>query len=235
MEEEVQDILNDGNIAPTNQENEQDVQICGIIDDVNKMCLEHPAHVNAILQKYEGDPCAICEGPHQTIDCEYISRSNVSPIIVRKANQWRLKLKDQIREKETKANMTRNPRPYNGTLPDGTKKVGFERPKVKTLSTEQAKAFNEEIEANEKVDYEIYNEQHTLTDQEIDNIHTIGESLQDLIGDDIDCSTPIVAFAKAGEREKIEENDDNFIPVHAEWEDPLIPSDYSAYNGALNW
>lgn len=84
-----------------------EIQIREIIEDVNcRVVLDHPVAVHSILDEEKIKPCTIYKGDHAVIDCKYISRSNISPVILRKAAQWRLKLKNQEMEKEAKANMT---------------------------------------------------------------------------------------------------------------------------------
>ena len=218
------------------QESELDLEsdIEDIIKEVNKMSLNHPALVNAVLKEEESQNiCAICEGSHPTIDCEYISRSNISPVILRKTNQWRLKLKKLVLEKEAKANMTRNPNPYRGTI---QRNQGFEKPKVATLTVEQIKSFKEETAALEDENHEEYYEPHVMSVQERENIDSIEGNLKAMFGDEDDCATPIVATQQPSRQTSSnEDTGENYIPVHAEFEEPLNPNDYMAYNGAVNW
>ena len=55
-------------------------------------------------------------------------------------------------------------------------------------------------------------------------------------GEAIDMATPIAAAVDDKGLIVDFQDHGNIIPIHAEFEDPLVPSDYDAYGGgALNW
>ena len=70
------------------------------------------------------------------------------------------------------------------------------------------------------------------------------ELIRDKYGDDLDEVTPIVANLAVNykQHQKFDgllvdpSNNPNLVPIHAEFEDDLVPSDYDAYGaGTVNW
>ena len=70
------------------------------------------------------------------------------------------------------------------------------------------------------------------------------ELIKEKYGDDLDEATPIVANLSIDHDQQqksdgllVEFGDNsNLVPIHAEFEDDLVPSDYDAYGaGTVNW
>ena len=91
-----------------------------------------------------------------------------------------------------------------------------------------------------KVDLEIddiYNIPMPLSGAECDNVKQLHSMLKDLAGSEDDSTTPIAAgiaadgllFDLSGQEKGV------YDPVHAEFDEPLVPSDYDAYGDAVNW
>ena len=84
---------------------------------------------------------------------------------------------------------------------------------------------------------DMYNIPVPLSDAERDNVEHLHDMLKDLAGGDEDCVTSIVAGAAAddllvdfnGQEKEV------YVPVHTEFDEPLVPYDYDAYGDAINW
>ena len=130
-------------------------------------------------------------------------------------------------EFESRSGHNQPPRPQKATIPS---------PHTSAISTKQRKAFMQSdistIDCN--MDNQDYNHPYLRDNQEEENYLTLEKMIQESVkGTQEDASTPfpIVATAQANGADTNPDENQNFIPIHAEYKDDLIQGQYDAYGG----
>jgi hypothetical protein len=216
-------------------------------DNLFDMLLEHQASVNAIASQEE-NLCGICEQRHRTIKCRLLREQNIPPYMQRRIQQFRVKLKDQITKMDAddKAGLrqgsSRPPVPHPARIP-GTRPVSFENPSVKAITSAQLNAHKMEVSSPQSVQMK-QPQPREIDEDDKESMTLLTELIKENYGDDLDKATPIVANLSIDHDQQqksdglLVEFDDNsnLVPIHAEFEDDLVPSDFDAYGaGTVNW
>ena len=134
------------------------------------------------------------------------------------------------------------PVPHPARIP-GTHPVSFENPSVKAITSAQLNAHKMEVSSPRS--FQMKQAQpHAIDDDNKESTTLLTELIKDTYGEDLDESTPIEANL-AIDHEQQHKSDgllvdfgdnSNLVPIHAEFEDDLVPSDYNAYGaGSINW
>jgi hypothetical protein len=212
-------------------------EIEAIQNSIFDMAFENPAMVNALFTSKQ--QCGICDKPHSTIRCHYLRKENIPPVILRRVEQYRVRLSDEIarltaQEKagSTRPSAVRPPSPRQA-------KIAIETPKLNNLSTMQLTAHRQQVNSPASFESNQASTYPGLSAQEKSNISTLTDLIQEKYGEGSELATPLVA-SMADERGKsmivdFGENS-NLVPIHAEFEEPLDSTHYDAYGGgSVNW
>ena len=209
-------------------------------EELIQYAMEHPALVNAILDNEEQQrgPCGICNQRHATLRCFLLRPGNIPVVLRRRIEQFRLKLKSEI-EKLDKADKERGDNAKASKTPVPPKaNLSFAKPAVSTISSDVAQDFNKQVEQATSTLQNESHEPYQLSSQEKVDIQDITTLLENTVGD-IEPSTPIppVVAAAATQDLLVDFNQEKsvYIPIHADYESELNPSDYDAYNDTVNW
>ena len=178
------------------------------------------------------------------MNCWLLRKKNIPPIIQRRIEQALVRLKTQIEEKEAKENNRSNNEPSSGPpyprapFNPRSSRTKLDTPKVTAITTQQREAYKNTLKDSQNEEQtQSPQEQNSMTEDETAIINDFQQLLVgSMNGEAIELATPIAA--KVNHEGLIDDfqDQDNIILIHAEFEDPLIPSDYDAYGGgALNW
>ena len=209
-------------------------------EELIQYAMEHPALVNAILDNEEQQrgPCGICNQRHATLRCFLLRPGNIPVFLRRRIEQFKLKLKSEI-EKLDKADKERGDNAKASKTPVPPKaNLSFAKPAVSTISSDVAQDFNKQVDQATSTLQNESHEPYQLSSQEKVDIQDITTLLENTVGD-IEPSTPIppVVAAAATQDLLVDFNQEKsvYIPIHADYESELNPSDYDAYNDTVNW
>lgn len=169
--------------------------------------------------------------------CYYLTEANQPVVFRRRIRQAQLRYKDYIAKlpkvvDEPDPSNTRPPTPRVARNLNGGTKVSFENPKQHAITAEQLEAFNEQVEDPTTQLVENH-APHMMSIEEKQNFARLEEMLLNTAnGKSEDVATPVVANVSSDEMiVDFGEKPGTLIPIHAEWEEPLVPSDYDAYGG----
>ena len=136
---------------------------------------------------------------------------------------------------------SRPPVPHPARIP-GTRPVSFENPSVKAITSAQLNAHTMEVSSLQS--FQMKQAQpHAIDNDNKESMTLLTELIKDKYGEDIDKATPIVAnLAIDYEQQQkydgllVDVGDNsNHEPIHAEFKEDLVPSDYDAYSaGTVN-
>ena len=212
-------------------------------DEFIAFCQEHEPFVSTI--HVVEDRCSICEQKHQTLNCYLLTQENIPVLIQRRIAQAQVRLKYQIEKmlsmKKSKIkSASESDRPPYPRTPHYQKKTQqrFDKPNASTITTNQLNAFREHTD--EQVSSSSYQEAYEMPVDDRKNFAELEQMiLKSVDGEAIDLATPIVANIATRNQDMIVdfgEEHDNIVPIHAEFEEPLVPEDYDAYGGGhLIW
>ena len=162
----------------------------------------------------------------------------------RRKAQSRFRLQDQItkmiemKKQEIKTSGAPSRPPYPRTPHHQQQTTAkFDDPNISTITTDQLNAFHEH---NNEQSSSSHQEAYEMSDDDKHNFATLSQMLlKSVDGEAIDLATPIIAHAATKSQDMIVdfgEDAGNLIPIHPEFEEPLVPEDYDAYGGGhLNW
>ena len=205
--------------------------------------MDYPALVNSILENDEEQrqeqrgPCGICNQRHPTIRCFLLRTGNIPRVLQRRIEQFRLKLKSEI-EKLDKQDEERG---HNAKVlpPPPKASVSFNKPTVSTISSEVAQDFHNQVDQTTSALQDVSQEPHELSSQEKVDIQHLSTLLENTVGDTQPATPipPVVAAASTQQDLLVDFNQDesNYIPIHADYESELNQSHYDAYNDTVNW
>jgi len=166
----------------------------------------------------------------------------------RRIQQFRVKLKDQIAKMDAdheaglRQGSSRPPVPHPARIP-GTRPVPYENPSVKAITSAQLNAHKMEVSSPQSVQMK-QPQPREIDEDDKESMTILTELIKEKYGDDLDEATPIVANLSIDHDQQqksdgllVEFGDNsNLVPIHAEFEDDLVPSDYDAYGaGTVNW
>ncbi len=113
--------------------------------------------------------------------------------MLHKENQWRLKLKSKVLEKEAKYNLTKTLPPHKCTILQRNQSLGFERLKMKTLTAYQRCSFHHQV-PNDDSEKKLgnYHCPYFISSQEIESLQNKADSLTATIEDDFEAANTII-------------------------------------------
>ena len=218
-----------------------------------------------------GGPCEICaDADHPTIKCPEFHWLNKDEGKRRRINQARLLYKKEYtnlqKQSKSASYSSKHEAPGNRPpIPPRAHTPPLAQPKISTISSEMSSQFHKEAGPPQCMFDELYHEPYVMSVQEEENVKDLESIISSAVNDMLVSSsndhaepmTPIVAnvmtndqsssHASAHESGLLVEFDEptNLVPVQAEFDEPLIPSDYDAYGGyagiadssstAVNW
>jgi hypothetical protein len=111
----------------------------------------------------------------------------------------------------------------------------MDQPNLNSIPSSKIVHFKQEVE--EATTTPTQPSPSIMSIQDHANLDQLSSAIKDLLQDDTELSTPVVAKA-AGEQLEVEFGEaTNSIPIGADFMDPLVPEDYDAYyhSEVVNW